>query len=359
MLGAAESCRVVGLIFTLDYEVYGTGAGEPRSLMLEPTSQLLALFNEYGVKLTIMAEVAEILAFKRQDGFQRIAAAIEKQLRATLAEGHDVQLHLHPAWFNARHDGQSWQLDFSEYSLVSLPKQRIDRYIKLGRDYIEDLARPIRPGYRCIAFRAGNWLMQPSGNVVAALEGNDFVYDTSVFKYGRRSVGPYVLDYRRAWSNLLSWVVDPNDINRPAERSGLREIPILSRKVFITSMVTLRRLRMQRRLVRHARRNGDADYPEFLGTGRRLGKLRLFYPKKFDFCRLSFREMKRFLRYAVKRHGGEGKIVPVVAIGHSTEFSDDGNLRRFLEYLTRARSDEVLSTTFSDCVAEAAVGGLA
>ena len=348
---------MIGLIFTLDYEVYGTGAGSPRDLMLEPTSRLLALFNEYGVKLTIMAEVAEILAFKRRDDFREIAAAIEEQLQAALAEGHDVQLHLHPAWFNARHDGQSWQLDFSEYSLVGLSAQRIDRCIKVGKDYLEDLARPICPDYRCIAFRAGNWLMQPSRKVVTALEQNGFAYDTSVFKYGWGSVGPYVLDYRRAWSNILSWVVDPDDINRPAERSGLREIPILSRKVFITSMLTLRRLRMQRRLVRHAEPSGTADHSEFLGAGRRLGRLRLFYPKKFDFCRLSFREMKHFLNYAVKRHGKEEKTVPVVAIGHSTEFFDDGNLRRFLEYVTHSKFDEVLSTTFLECNAQAATGG--
>jgi len=348
---------MVGLILTLDYEVYGTGTGNPRSLMLEPTSRLLALCKEYGVKLTIMAEVAEILAFKRQDGFQEIVAAIEKQLQIALVEGHDVQLHLHPAWFNARHGGQSWQLDFSEYSLVGLSEQRIDRCIKMGKDYLEDLARPIRPDYRCIAFRAGNWLMQPSRKVVSALEENGFAYDTSVFKHGWGSVGPYILDYRRAWSNMLSWVVDPDDINRPAERPGLREIPILSRKVFITSMLTLRRMKMQRRLVRHAQPSGPADPSEFLGTGQRVSKLRLFYPKKFDFCRLSLREMKHFLNYAVKRHGKEEETVPVVAIGHSTEFSDDGHLRRFLEYMMSMKSDTVLSTTFSDCVTKDAARG--
>ena len=346
---------MIGLVFSLDYEVYGTGAGDPRDLMLEPTRRLLGLFNECGVKLTIMADVAEILAFKRQRGFEEVAAAIEEQLRTALAEGHDVQLHLHPAWFNAEHDGERWTLDFSEYSLVGLPPKRIDEYIKTGKEYLEDLARPVRPDYRCVAFRAGNWLMQPSRNVVAALEHNGFACDTSVFKHGWGSVGSYVLDYRRAWSNLLSWVVDPDDINRPADRSGLREIPILSRKVFISSMLTLRRLRMQRRLARGARPTGQADRSEPLGTGKAPRKLRLFYPKKFDFCRLSFREMKRFLRYAVKRHGGESETVPVVAIGHSTEFIDDGDLRRFLEHLAGARSAGASSTTFADYFGKAAV----
>ncbi len=114
---------------------------------------------------------------------------------------------------------------------------------------------------------------------------------------------------------------------------------------------------MQRHLVRQVRSERTADHSEFLGTGRRLGKLRLFCPKKFDFCRLSFHEMKHFLNYAVKRHGTEEETIPVVAIGHSTEFFDDGNLRRFLEYVTHSKSGEVLSITFLECNTQAATGG--
>ena len=54
---------MVGLVFSLDYEIYGTGVGDFRTLMLEPTDRLLSLFNEFDAKLTIMADVAEILRF--------------------------------------------------------------------------------------------------------------------------------------------------------------------------------------------------------------------------------------------------------------------------------------------------------
>ena len=53
------------LHFTLDYEIHGNGDGNPCNLMVEPTGRLMELLEKYGQKLTIMADVAEILAFKR------------------------------------------------------------------------------------------------------------------------------------------------------------------------------------------------------------------------------------------------------------------------------------------------------
>jgi hypothetical protein len=88
------------LVFTLDYEIRGDGSGDPYRLMVEPAGRLLDLLERYGAKVTIMAEVAEILKFKAHagqtgtDGFHyhRIA----DQLRDAVRRGHDVQSHLHP-----------------------------------------------------------------------------------------------------------------------------------------------------------------------------------------------------------------------------------------------------------------------
>src|SRR4051812_37680272 len=55
---------MLNLLFTLDYEIHGNGDGCPNDLMVEPTNRLLDLFDRYGAKLTIMADVAEILKFR-------------------------------------------------------------------------------------------------------------------------------------------------------------------------------------------------------------------------------------------------------------------------------------------------------
>jgi hypothetical protein len=340
---------MVGLLFTLDMEVYGTGAGDPDALMVRPTEQLLSVMERRGARVTIMAEVAEILAFKRQAELQSVTARIEEQLRSAVARGHDVQLHLHPAWFNARRERGRWRLDASEYALVGLPPERIAEYLRRGKDYLEELLTPVRPDYRCVAFRAGNWLIQPSREVVRALERCGFGYDTSVFKHGWGSVGPYVLDYRSAHDELLPWRVDPDDINRSSSRAGLWELPIFSRKVLLPSLLTPRRVSMQRSLERRIAAAGAGDAAPALGTGRPTGRLRLFRPKKFDFCRMTFREMRDFLHRALARCGSAGAAVPVVAIGHSAEVLDVTPLKRFLEYVAATCRGSVSWTTFREC----------
>ena len=341
---------MLGLIFSLDYEIYGTGQGDFSQLMLDPTSRLLNLFDQYGAKLTIMSDVAEIMALKRHDSFQSTLSQIEDQLIQAIKRDHDVQLHIHPAWSNAYYDGNRWILDFDEYGLAGLPYERIDLIIRQGKEYLESLLQSVKSAlpYRCTTFRAGNWLMQPSGNIVRALENNGIVFDTSVYKWGRGDVGKYQLDYRVAHSNIFPWVVAAENINQQDDtRQGLMEIPILTRKVFITSMLSWKRINLQLRLRRGNKNDSTGDDQE-LGGGKKAGSFHLMHAKKFDFCRLTFREMKSFLTYAEKSCQNTDAMVPIVAIGHSTEFYDSEDLERFLAYVSQLGPGRVAWTTFNE-----------
>jgi hypothetical protein len=340
---------MISLIFTLDYEIYGTGTGDFDSLMIEPTDRLLDVFDRFGAKLTIMAEVAEILAIKKYAEYSTTVRKIEDQLKRAITCGHDVQLHLHPAWFNAHFNDGHWTLDFSEYALVGLEQDKIDSYIRQGKEYLENLLREVDEDYRCVAYRSGNWLIQPSRKVVEVLEKHQICYDSSIFKWGYGQAGNYEIDYTEASSHIFPWRVDPADINRTADRDGLLELPIFSQKVFISSMLTFRRLLLQYRLRRGSRDGGSEQHEPGLGSGRRLGGYKFFVPKKFDFSRLSYREMKQFVASAEKqtrREYGNGKLMPLVAIGHSTEFYESKSIGRFLEHLNELGPDRVQTGTF-------------
>ena len=339
---------MIGLVFSLDHEVYGSGAGSFEHLMLRPTDRLLRLFDEYGWKLTIMAEVAEILRIRRQPGFETIAGQLEEQLQRALATGHDVQLHLHPGWFNARYQDGQWLLDFGEYALVHLPPAQVDAYISQGKTYLEKLAEPVRPDYECIAFRAGNWMIQPAEEIVAALEAHGFAYDSTVYKGGMARLGDFTIDFRDAFDNMLPWTVDTSDINRISRRAGgLREIPIFTRQVPFPCMLTPKRLMVHLRSLRGCTGDSASPATEALGSGRSGKPFRFMFPKKFDFSRLTFGEMKRMVDIARRRCAETPELVPVVAIGHSTEFSDETDLRRFLAYLNQQHAGDVVSTTFA------------
>ena len=78
------------VIFTLDYEIHGNGHGSPRDLMVEPTERMMAQFDRHGAKLTVMADVAEILRFKRHleeaglQGLRCTALAPDPQARGPI-----------------------------------------------------------------------------------------------------------------------------------------------------------------------------------------------------------------------------------------------------------------------------------
>src|SRR4051812_24251104 len=205
-------------IFTLDYEIHGNGDGCPYALMVEPTERMLRQFDEHGAKLTIMADVAEILKFRQyaeefgRDDYHYFK--IIGQLRDAIRRGHDVQLHIHASYFNARYEQGRWRQDWSEYNFAGLKPERLREIVRLGKEFHESLLRPVNPDYRCNVFRAANWSVSPSRNVVRALLEHGFTIDTSVFKYGRRQ-GLVNFDYTNACSGLVPWRAAEADLCEP------------------------------------------------------------------------------------------------------------------------------------------------
>ena len=217
------------LIFSLDYEIHGNGEGSPYELMIEPTSRMLRLFDEYGAKLTIMADIGEILRFKDhaernpKDDFHY--AEIVAQLQDAVRRGHDVQLHIHSSYFNAKFDGRSWVQDWSEYNFAGLNLDRMRTMVRQGKEFLESILRPVDPDYRCVAFRAANWSVSPGTNVARALLDNGIQIDTSVFKYGQRS-GLVTFDYSNAHSEIIPWPASERNLCKKDEKSRLWEFPI-------------------------------------------------------------------------------------------------------------------------------------
>ncbi len=340
---------MLGLIFSLDYEVYGNGEGDFETLMLKPTEELLLIFKKYGAKLSIMAEVAEIMALRNHKEFDNICEKIEAQLKRALHEEHDVQLHIHPQWFNSKYENEKWILDYNEYSLANLTKERISGIIKISKGYLEGIGKTVNDKYRCVAFRSGNWLIQPSRYIIESLEESGFLYDTSVFKWGKMQTDLFSLDYKKAHSNLFPWRVNPLNINEKTDRPGLFEIPIFTKKVFITSMFTSKRLKLKKASDSHIHEEFNIRENKSLSKIiQRVKKFNFFYPKKFDFCRMNFNELRNYIDYAIKKCANSQNFIPVVSIGHSKDFHNDGTLDALFEYLNNKCKNKFVYTTFSE-----------
>jgi hypothetical protein len=364
------------VLFTSDYEIHGSGMGAPKDLIVDPTTRMLDQLDRYGGKLTIMADAGEILKFKEyaeRTGNDRFHwGAIARQMQRAVKTGHDVQLHIHSSYFNATWDEPSgyWKQDYSEYDLASLPYERVREMIRAGKRLLEETCRAAKPDYRCFAFRAANWSMQPSPNIVRALVEEGFRIDTSVWKYGVYD-DLVKFDYTAAHSALVPWPIDPEDVCRRDPEGRLFEFPIYTEQqplwVFLTANRVYRVVAQRLNPLPSPAPDAVADPMSgkaAAGSGSRrrslADKARGLadalvgrHPWKADFNQCTGKQLIEGLKRVEARYGHPDAPLPFVLIGHSKTFTshNERSLRPFLEFVA-THPDRFSFGTFADFEAE-------
>lgn len=344
------------VIFTLDYEIHGNGDGCPQQLMVKPTGKLLQLFDRYGAKLTIMADVAEIIKFNeyklkynRDDYY---FDSISDQLRRAIRGGHDVQLHIHPSYFNAQNYSGRWSQDWSAYNFADLRFDTLNKMVERCKRFLTDLLKKENKNYECIAFRAANWAVSPSKNVVRSLINNGIEIDTSVFKYGKRE-GIVSFDYSNAFSEIIPWKVNENDICKNDVNGKLWEFPIYSERRSIISFLTLMRIyrAIQTRLHRVKNISGREEESDLKEEKRRntVDNLKFFLEKqtwKADFNQCTGRQLIKTLQYVQAKYRGFSSGIPFVLIGHSKlcNWLNLKSIKVLLEFIKNNEDKFIFST---------------
>jgi len=342
--------KKVNLIFTLDYEIHGNGDGNPYTLMVEPTYRLMDLLEKYDKKLTILADVAEILCFKKYyeqhkvDKFSYLK--IEQQLKDAIKRGHDVQLHIHSSYVGADYDGIRWNQNIDNYNLAALPYYEIYDIIYTCKLYLEETLKKVDSNYKCVVFRAANWSMMPTKNIYKSLVDNGIKFDTSVFKGGVQG-GNVSFDYRDAYSNYLSYPANNENINKYDESGKLIEMPIYAEMRYFWSFFSfIRVFRMIRaKFHKHKKSQVVTEISESVNanTNRKLSVKSFFTksPWKFDFNQATGNQMIKTMKKITKNVKDEN--VSIVLIGHSKTFIsyNEKTLEKFLRY---AKSIKLISS---------------
>jgi peptidoglycan/xylan/chitin deacetylase (PgdA/CDA1 family) len=321
---------MIECIFTLDYEIYGNGQGSLRDLVLDPTQRLAEVFREFDAPFVVFAEAVE---FGKMEEAQcdPDTAGVRAQMRELRAAGHEIALHLHPWWANARYEGGRWHLDWSERNICALQPDRVEAIVSNAIRYLRESLND--PHFTPLSFRSGLWMMQPTPVIAKVLARHGVEVDSSLFKGGRvRGLG---LDYRPAMATGRSWRFS-NDVNTPDPHGTLLEIPIH------TQMVPFWRMLGGKRLKLHSKTRKASE-------GSPLPRnwcdfVRFRYPRKLDFCRMTFAEMREAVTGVLEEEQRRKEHSPIVAIGHSKDFVDPDAVRDFLTFL---QERGVAVTTFS------------
>ena len=200
---------------TADYELFlGRNALPAEDVLFEPTRKLLAVWAEFDIRGTLFPDICSIWRH-RELGISAYADACEAQLKNAAASGHDIQLHLHPEWRSAELRNGTWSFRSGTHSLHDLgfspdDPQGASELIRKGKLYLEGLLRGSVPRYRCIAFRAGGWIVQPEQALFAALLSEGIRVDASVIPGMKSGRTDYGIDFR-AVPDKPMWRIDPRE----------------------------------------------------------------------------------------------------------------------------------------------------
>src|SRR5437016_2854357 len=295
---------MIECIFTIDYEIYGNGEGSLRQLVFEPALKLVRLFQERGVRFVAFVEAAELDLIEQHHADEAITD-VRNQVRELHNAGFEIALHLHPQWYNALHKNGDWILDYSEYNLCTLSRERIEYIIQRSVAYLRDVVGD--PSFTPLSFRAGNWLFQPCNVPASVLANHGIKIDSSVFKGGLQR--NHRLDYRPATANGYFWQFK-NDVNQATQQGAMLEIPTYTRMVPFWKMLTSKRVGLQRR-------SASTPHRPLQKFNKLLDLLRPWYPLKFDFCRMTLQELICTIDCALREDARRPDTYkPIVAIGH-------------------------------------------
>jgi hypothetical protein len=367
---------LIDLILSLDYEIFGNGAGDVMRDIIEPTNRLLDICDRHGAKLTIMFEAAEYWAFRKMEdkldpGYSP-ADVMAEQAQNAIGRGHDVQLHLHPQWIGAELNDGVWRVRIDQWCIADLPhglgnnedKYSITGALSKGKRTLERIICPVKPTYECIAFRAGGFHIQPSRYVIPAMKAAGLLIDSSVVQGLYEKSPRWCCDFRTAESNFGYWWTTAEDVCLSGpDYEQILELPVYSRmQSYITNFrwsklrAELKRRKLESRYSGTIKQAGGIRSTHKLTEV--LQKLASTHPVTVDFCKMNARSMIKAVKEAILTNGCHDdeieRIVPVVLIGHSKDFWNDEQLDSFLSTmgsLSRYKG-EIKFSTFSDVAEE-------
>lgn len=189
----------MNIFLTYDYELFfGETTGSVDKCMIEPTNELIRIAAENNIQMVFFVDVGYLMKLKEfskdNQSLQVDQDKIYKQIKELLANGHDIQLHIHPHWEKSFYANGKWSVITKDaYKLDDFSDDEITRIVTTYKNFLDDLI-----GYKTTVFRAGGWCIQPFYRLKNVFSELGIRYDSSVFPGGKFSSSDYSFDFTNA-----------------------------------------------------------------------------------------------------------------------------------------------------------------
>lgn len=175
---------MLNIVISFDYELFmGQNYVSEEEVLIAPTYKLSKMLQSIGVSATFFADVLCPMRY-RELGLSQFPDSFDRQLQDLYHYGHDVQLHIHPHWLKATQVGNNVTFDRKYYRIHNWMKENgdtkpIQELIHKGKEYILEVMGSVSD-YKCIAFRAGGYCLQPESIIAPLLFSEGIRIDSSV-----------------------------------------------------------------------------------------------------------------------------------------------------------------------------------
>lgn len=356
------------LAFVDDWELRGNGEGDARRIQFRPLRELVRIFNKYGVRASFNAEVMQQLTFRKFERefpeLKELADEWDATVLETHAQGHDVQLHIHPQWRGALYERGRWRL-VADWNILNHEPGAAFEMMKAGRDYLENLLRAHDPDYSCVSFRSGAWCIAPSKHILNQLVELGILIDISIVGGVRYDTKNIKLDYTRCEESFLPYYPNMTDARKvSAGKERIVCVPTnhfyLGRLHLVPYFGKMVGRKVKGRLRRPAAGRGghlaETYTQEWADAENSSGLKRIVKEalearhtgKHFisDIAQLDYSLLKEMLRSIRERARLSGlDEVPVVLENHTKDIQDFSDIERFVGEVSAAEDIRFITLT--------------
>ena len=341
------------LALTHDWELRGDGSGDIEQIQFAPLRRLLEIYAKFGARTTILPDVMQQLAFRREgtahSELKPVADSWDQHLREAFFQHHDIQLHLHPQWLNARYEKGRWH-PHGDWSILNYDREAAATMLANGRKYLESLLRPIDSSYRCLAWRAGALAAAPSDHLFKSLAALGIELDVSIAGGVFVNNDDLQLDYRNCEEVFLPFYPRMGDARRLSDQPGpIVCVPLNhfygSRRAATRQNILLawHEIQRKRSAARHTDESGVKKHAQPSPSPSELVYLKLIKPalerKHFvsDTGRLNYPLMCEMLASIRQRARDSGLTqLPIVLTNHPKDIRDLPAIERFVGEASQA-----------------------
>jgi hypothetical protein len=348
------------LALTHDWELRGDGSGNIEEIQFAPLRRLLEIYAKWGVSTTILPDVMQQLAFRRFENdhsdLKPLADSWDQHLRDALLQHHDIQLHLHPQWLNAKYEEGGW-LPNGDWSILNCERDAAYAMLAGGKQYLETLLQPVDSSYRCLAFRAGALAAAPSNHLFESLAGLGIELDVSIAGGVFVDSHELQLDYRFCEETFLPFYPRMEDARKVSDKPGPIVCVPLNHFYGSRRAVTQQNISLARQQMNRPSTGQRVDSKSNPGSRIGLAFEKLVMPaikrKHFvsDTGRLNYPLMREMLASIRERARASGlPQIPVVLTNHPKDIRDFPAIERLVG--EAAQAEDIRFITLSEMAAK-------